>query len=54
MTKGSTRFVDSFRNDNLFIIASLAFTDTAVFPLLFLKAGVVQNCRGLVYFKTIQ
>lgn len=54
ITRGSTRFLDSFRNADFCINTFLAFIDTAVFPTLSLKASVIWNYRGLIYLRPFQ
>ena len=51
---GSTRFGGGLGNADLLTRAFLAFIETAIFPSPSFKAGVVLNCRGLVYFKAVQ
>lgn len=52
-TGGSKKSIGSFKNTDLCFKVFLAFIDTAIFPSLFFKAGVILNYNGLKYLKTI-
>lgn len=50
ITRDSPRFLDGFRNADFRINTPLVFINTAIFLLLSLRVGVIQNDKGLVYF----
>lgn len=54
LTRDLIRFVSGFGNANSRTSASLSLINTAVFPWLSFRAGVVLHCKGLVYFRVVQ
>lgn len=53
MFKNLIQFIGGFENSDFHIINFLTFINIAIFPLLFLKIGFIQNWKSLVYLKAI-